>query len=144
VSDSARPLALHSVFPGVPTLNQGRLEMIAKDASHEFLVELAELFVADVEERISWLVTIVGSRDAAKIADAAHRVQSAASSLGVMRLRSLAASLEKHAEGADWSRVEAALGRVQKEFLHVKEVLAAMRRGDARPLDLTTADSPRR
>jgi HPt (histidine-containing phosphotransfer) domain-containing protein len=109
--------------------------MIAEDASHEFLVELAQLFVEDVAERIRCLVTIVGSRDTTKIADAAHRVQSAASSLGVMRLRSLAASLEKHAVGADWSRVEASLERIQNEFSHVKDVLEAMRQSS--PTKLT-------
>jgi hypothetical protein len=46
-----------------------------------------------------------------------------------MRLRSLAASLEKHAEGEDWRRVEVALERIQSEFSHVKELLEAMREG---------------
>jgi len=143
VSDSVRPAAVLSVPPTVPTINRGRLEMIAKDASHEFLIELAKLFVDDVEERIRCLVAIVRSRDTTKIADAAHGVQSAASSLGVMRLRSLAASLERHAEGADWSRVEAALERIQNEFSHVKDVLGEMRRASAQPTNVTTADPAR-
>lgn len=143
MSDSVRPAAVPSVPPAVPTLNRGRLEMIAKNASHEFLIELAQLFVEDVEERIRCLVAIVGSRDTTKIADAAHRVQSAASSLGVMRLRSLAASLEKHAEGADWSRVEAALERIQNEFSHVKDVLGEMRQSSVRSANVTTADPAR-
>jgi HPt (histidine-containing phosphotransfer) domain-containing protein len=105
--------------------------MIAKDASHEFLIELAQLFVEDVEERIRCLVSIVGLRDATKIADAAHRVQSAASSLGVLRLRSLAASLEKHAEGS--------LERIQSEFSHVKNVLGEMNKSHAGSASVTTA-----
>jgi len=44
-----------------------------------------------------------------------------------MRLRSLAASLEKHAEGEDWRRVELALERIQHEFSHVRQVLEEMR-----------------
>lgn len=140
MSDSVRPAAAGSVAPAVPTLNKRRLEMIAEDASHEFLIELAQLFVEDVEERIRCLVSIVGSRDTTRIADAAHRVQSAASSLGVMRLRSLAASLEKHAEGADWSRVEASLERIQSEFSHVKDVLGEMRQART---NVTTADPGR-
>jgi HPt (histidine-containing phosphotransfer) domain-containing protein len=115
------------MLPAVPTLNRGRLEMIARDASREFLLELAELFVKDVEERIDCLVAIVGSRDVTKTANAAHRVQSAATGLGVLRLRSLAASLEKHAEGEDWCLVEQALERVQREFSYVKGVLAGLR-----------------
>ena len=126
MSEGAAP-ANASVLPAVPTLNRGRLEMIARDASREFLIELAELFVKDVEERIECLVAIVGSRDVTKTANAAHRVQSAATSLGVLRLRSLAASLEKHAEGEDWSRVELALERVRSEFAYVKSVLAGLR-----------------
>jgi HPt (histidine-containing phosphotransfer) domain-containing protein len=101
--------------------------MIARDASREFLVELAALFVKDVEERIGFLAAIVGSRDVTGTADAAHRVQSAATSLGVLRLRSLAAMLEKHAEGEDWRRVELALERIQREFSHVKNVLEELR-----------------
>jgi len=101
--------------------------MIAREASREFLVELAELFMHDVEERIRCLVAIVRSRDVTGTADAAHGVQSAAASLGVMRLRSLAASLEKHAEGEDWRRVETSLERIQTEFSHVKHVLNEMR-----------------
>ena len=102
--DGAAPASV-SKLPAVPTLNRGRLEAIARDASREFLLELAELFVKDVEERIECLVAIVDARDGTKTAHAAHRVQSAATSLGVLRLRSLAASLEKHAEGEDWRHV---------------------------------------
>jgi HPt (histidine-containing phosphotransfer) domain-containing protein len=125
VSESAGPVSVP--VPAVPTLNRGRLEMIARDASREFLVELAALFVKDVEERIGFLAAIVGSRDVTGTADAAHRVQSAATSLGVLRLRSLAAMLEKHAEGEDWRRVELALERIQREFSHVKNVLEELR-----------------
>ena len=120
---------LLSVPPAVPTLNRNRLEAIARDASPEFLIELAQLFTKDVEERIRLLAGIVSARDVAATAYAAHGVQSAATSLGVMRLRSLAASLEKHAEGEDWRRVEVALERIQREFSHVKELLEAMREG---------------
>ncbi len=116
-----------STLPAVPTLNRGRLEMIARDASREFLIELAELFVKDVEERIECLVAIVSSRDVTRTADAAHRVQSAATGLGVLRLRSLAALLEKHAEGEDWLNVESALERIRGEFSYVKGVLAGLR-----------------
>lgn len=126
MSEGAGP-ASASTLPALPTLNRGRLEMIARDASREFLLELAELFVKDVEERIECLVAIVGSRDVTKTAHAAHRVQSAATSLGVLRLRSLAALLEQHAEGEDWRHVELALERVRNEFSYVKGVLAGLR-----------------
>ena len=112
--------------PPVPTLNPRRMEMIARDASPEFLVELAQIFTRDVEERIRCLAAIVNARDVTGTADAAHGVQSAATSLGVLRLRSLAASLEKHAEGQDWRRVELALERIQSEFSHVKELFDAL------------------
>lgn len=143
MSDSVPPAPVVSVPPAVPTLNRRRLEMIAAEASHEFLIELAQLFVEDVEERIRSLVAIVGSRDTTRVTDAAHRVQSAASSLGVMRLRSLAASLEKHAEGADWSRVEAALERIQNEFSHVKDVLGEMRTSSVAPANVTASGPAR-
>jgi HPt (histidine-containing phosphotransfer) domain-containing protein len=116
-----------SVPPAIPTLNQRRLDAIARDSSREFLVELAQLFMKDVEERIRCLASIIRSRDVTGTADAAHGVQSAAASLGVLRLRSLAATLEKHAEGEDWRRVESSLERIQSEFSHVKTVLQAMR-----------------
>lgn len=127
MSDSVAPKEPDLSIPPGPTLNQGRLESIARDASREFLIELAQLFTRDVEERIQFLTTIVRSRDVPGVASAAHRVQSAAASLGVLRLRSLAASLEKHAEGEDWRRVERALERLVTEFSHVKGVLGAMR-----------------
>ena len=120
---------LLSVPPTAPTLNRTRLEAIARDASPEFLIELAQLFTKDVEERIRLLAGIVSARDVTATAYAAHGVQSAATSLGVTRLRLLAASLEKHAEGEDWRRVEVALERIQSEFSHVKELLEAMREG---------------
>jgi HPt (histidine-containing phosphotransfer) domain-containing protein len=125
VSEGTGPASI-PIPPG-PTLNRGRLETIARDASREFLVELAALFVKDVEERIGFLAAIVGLRDVTGTADAAHRVQSAATSLGVLRLRSLAATLEQHAEGEDWRRVELALERIQSEFSHVKHVLEELR-----------------
>ena len=134
MTESTRPEAdsvppLMSVLPAVPTLNRNRLEAIARDASPEFLIELAQLFTKDVEERIQLLTSIVSARDVTATASAAHRMQSAATSLGVMRLRSLAASLEKHANGEDWRRVELALERIQNEFSVVKELLEAMRDG---------------
>lgn len=125
MSEGAGPVSVP--VPPVPTLNRGRLEMIARDASREFLIELAALFVKDVEEHIGSLAAIVGSRDTTRTAGAAHRVQSAATSLGVLRLRSLAATLEKHAESEDWQRVEQALERIQNEFRHVKNVLEGLR-----------------
>jgi HPt (histidine-containing phosphotransfer) domain-containing protein len=125
----ADPVSLLSVPPAVPTLNRNRLEAIAREASPEFLIELAQLFTKDVEERIQLLTSIVSARDVTATASAAHRMQSAATSLGVMRLRSLAASLEKHAHGEDWRRVEVALERIQNEFSLVKELLEAMRDG---------------
>ena len=130
MSHSVVPAAIPSVLsvpPAIPTLNRRRLEAIARDASREFLVELAQLFMSDVEERIRCLASIIRSRDVTGTADAAHGVQSAAASLGVLRLRSLAATLEKHAEGEDWRRVESSLERIQSEFSHVKTVLQAMR-----------------
>ena len=113
-------------IPPVSTLNPRRLEMIARDASPEFLIELAQIFTKDVEERIRCLAAIVMTRDVTGTTEAAHGVQSAASSLGVLRLRSLAASLEKHAQLQDWRRVELALARIQSEFSHVKQRLDAM------------------
>jgi HPt (histidine-containing phosphotransfer) domain-containing protein len=130
MSDSVVPSpipSLISIPPAIPTLNNRRLEAIARDASREFLVELAQLFMTDVEERIRCLASIIRARDVTGTADAAHGVQSAAASLGVLRLRSLAATLEKHAETEDWRRVESALERIQSEFSHVKTVLQAMR-----------------
>jgi HPt (histidine-containing phosphotransfer) domain-containing protein len=110
----------------VPTLSRIRLESIERDVSREFLLELVEMFVADVQKRLLSLADAVKGRETVKATDVAHALQSAASSLGVLKLRHMAARLEDHVKQSDWSASDVTLGRLLREFAHVRGVLSAL------------------
>jgi HPt (histidine-containing phosphotransfer) domain-containing protein len=112
--------------PGVPTLNQHRLDMIERDVSREFLIELVALFVSDVALRLERLSDAVKLRETAKAAAFAHALQGAAASLGVLRLRAVAQRLEELVEKDDWGASDATLARLISEFVHVRAVLSAV------------------
>jgi HPt (histidine-containing phosphotransfer) domain-containing protein len=117
------------------TLSRRRLESIERDISREFLLELVDLFVTDVQKRLHSLAAAVAGRETVKAADVAHALQSAASSLGVLKLRHMAARLEDHVKQSDWSASDATLERLLTEFNHVRGVLAALHQHVSQPPD---------
>lgn len=110
--------------PGVPMLNQHRLDAIERDVSREFLIELVALFVSDVALRLERLSDAVKLRETAKAAAFAHALQGAAASLGVLRLRAVAQRLEELVEKDDWGASDATLARLVSEFGNVRSVLS--------------------
>ena len=115
-----------SVPPNEPTLQQTRLDAIERDVSREFLIELVDLFVADVARRLDKLSDAVKLRQTAKAAAFAHALQGAAATLGVLRLRAVARRLEQVVEEDDWGAGERNLARLISEFAHVRSVLAGL------------------
>jgi HPt (histidine-containing phosphotransfer) domain-containing protein len=115
-----------SVPPNEPTLQQTRLDAIERDVSREFLIELVDLFVADVARRLEKLSDAVKLRQTAKAVAFAHALQGAAATLGVLRLRAVARRLEQVVEEDDWGSGERNLARLIAEFAHVRSVLAAL------------------
>jgi len=120
---SERALSLAPDAPPPPTLNRQRLAQIAADSSQAFVSEIAQAFVSDTEKRVAELAEIVASQDAERVADAAHFLRGAAASLGVVRLGTLAAALERYAKRGDWSKALWALERILGELSHVKNAL---------------------
>jgi HPt (histidine-containing phosphotransfer) domain-containing protein len=114
-----------SVPPG-PTLSRKRLDSIERDVSREFLLELVGLFVSDVQKRLERLAEAVKGRETRKVLDVAHALQGAAASLGVLRLRHMAARLEEHVRRADWTSSDRTFQRIVNEFAHVRGVLSAL------------------
>ncbi|HEY3500862.1 MAG TPA: Hpt domain-containing protein [Polyangiaceae bacterium] len=113
-------------IPPPDTLSPKRLESIERDISREFLLELVDLFVGDVQKRLQHLADAVNGREMVKAADVAHALQGAAASLGVLRLRHVAARLEDHVKQSDWRASDATLARLFTEFAHVRGVLGAL------------------
>jgi HPt (histidine-containing phosphotransfer) domain-containing protein len=114
-----------SVPPG-PALSRARLDSIERDVSREFLLELVGLFVSDVQMRLERLTDAVKGRETITAVDVAHALQGAAASLGVLRLRHMAARLEDHVRRSDWHSSDRTLGRLVTEFAHVRGVLGAL------------------
>lgn len=133
MSQSFRAPDTTSVAP--PTLSRRRLESIERDLSREFLLELVELFVNDVQKRLQSLADAVKDRETVKAADVAHALQSAAASLGVLKLRHMAARLEDHVKQSNWTASDATLERLLSEFNHVRGVLAALHKRVSEPPD---------
>jgi len=131
--------------PGVPTLNQHRLDTIERDVSREFLIELVGLFVSDVALRLERLSDAVKLRETAKAAAFAHALQGAAASLGVLRLRAVAQRLEELVEQDDWGASDATLARLVCEFAQVRSALSQIgeqppdSKGRAKKLDVAPA-----
>jgi HPt (histidine-containing phosphotransfer) domain-containing protein len=113
-------------IPPPDTLSPKRLESIEREVSREFLLELVDLFVGDVQKRLQSLADAVNGRETVKAADVAHALQSAAASLGVLRMRHHAARLEDHVKQSDWRASDATLARLFNEFAHVRGVFRAL------------------
>jgi HPt (histidine-containing phosphotransfer) domain-containing protein len=109
--------------PAVPTLSKLRLEAIAREVSPEFLLELVDLFVADVERKLVALSQAVSNQQWERALSLSHALHGSAASLGVQRFGALAARLERQLERSELRAARASVVRLQEEFSHVKVVL---------------------
>lgn len=120
-------------MPPVPTLNRIRLESIAREVSTEFLDELVELFVTDVEKKLEALTDAVRERRLQAALQSTHALKGSAASLGVSRLREMAARLEDHLRRNDWRAAETMHVRVLREFAYVRRVFGHAPDSDSDP-----------
>jgi HPt (histidine-containing phosphotransfer) domain-containing protein len=109
-------------LPPMPTLNRIRLDSIAKEVSSEFLDELVLLFVTDVEKKLESLTDAVRERRTQAALLSTHALKGSAASLGVWRLREMAARLEEHLRRNDWRAAETMHVKVLREFAYVRRV----------------------
>jgi HPt (histidine-containing phosphotransfer) domain-containing protein len=122
-----------ATLPPVPTLNRLRLESIAREVSTEFLDELVALFVTDVAKKLDALSDAVRERRLQPALQSTHALKGSAASLGVSRLRELAARLEEHLRRDDWRAVETMHVRVLREFAYVRRVFGHAPEHDSDP-----------
>jgi HPt (histidine-containing phosphotransfer) domain-containing protein len=115
------PSPLPTLPPG-PTLNRIRLDSIAREVSSEFLDELVLLFVKDVAQKLDALTDAVRDRRMHAALQSTHALKGSAASLGVSRLRAMAARLEEHLRRNDWRAADTMHVRVLREFAYVRRV----------------------
>lgn len=128
-----RPPAALPTLPPVPTLNRLRLESIAREVSDEFLDELVVLFVTDVAKKLEALTDAVRERRLQSALQSTHALKGSAASLGVSRLREMAARLEEHLRRNDWQAAETMHVRVLREFAYVRRVFGHAPEHDSDP-----------
>ena len=87
------------------------------------LRELIDLFLKDVQPRLSSMAEAAASGDLTKLAAGAHSLKGSASNLGARRLSALCATLEKQAKAGDALKVGPTLADVTAEFSKVRELL---------------------
>jgi HPt (histidine-containing phosphotransfer) domain-containing protein len=120
-------------LPPVPTLSRIRLESIAREVSAEFLDELVLLFVTDVAKKLEALTDAVRERRMQAALNSTHALKGAAASLGVLRLREMAARLEEHLRRDDWRAAETMHVRLLREFAYVRRVFGHAPEHDSDP-----------
>jgi HPt (histidine-containing phosphotransfer) domain-containing protein len=120
-------------LPPVPTLSRIRLDSIAREVSAEFLDELVLLFVTDVAKKLDALTDAVRERRLEPALQSTHALKGAAASLGVLRLREMAARLEEHLRRNDWRAAETMHVRVLREFAYVRRVFGHAPEHDSDP-----------
>jgi HPt (histidine-containing phosphotransfer) domain-containing protein len=120
-------------LPPVPTLNRIRLDSIAREVSSEFLDELVLLFVTDVAKKLESLTDAVRERQMQAALLSTHALKGSAASLGVWRLREMAARLEEHLRRNDWRAADTMHVRVLREFAYVRRVFGHAPEPDSDP-----------
>jgi two-component system, sensor histidine kinase and response regulator len=98
----------------------GRLERLGVAAGEDLVGQLATLFLADAETRISGLRQALADDDAAAVVRCAHTLRGSSANLGATELARLCATLSTHDAAADrmgrsalFDGIEAELGRVR-------------------------------
>lgn len=114
-----------------PVLDSGTLEQLLAldDGGLGLFLEMFDLFKEDTPTRIRALAPLAESGALEDLADAAHAIKGAASTMGAMRLRAAAAAIEGscRTETVEVGALPGMVRRVEDEFQGAVEAMEAFR-----------------
>ena len=103
-----------------------RLERLGETTGEDLMSQLAELFLADADVRVSALRDAVHARDAVSVSEAAHTLAGAGANLGATDLARVSSALATRAATGDLTGVEALVGTLEIELERVRQALGSL------------------
>ncbi len=125
---SASALAPATPAPALDPAALRNLRSLREQTRPDPLVELIDLFLQDVPQRVGWLEEAVGKNDALALESAAHGLKGSASNLGAYPLASLCDELVRLAREQSWAEAGAVLPQLRTESDRVRLALIAERK----------------
>ena len=118
----------------LPSLDFERLQGLTEDAgSNQLIVELTEVFLSDVSERVTILLAAEANGFLKTLEREAHRIRGAAGNFGALKLAKIAEEVEACARN-DKPYTQALSEQLADEFQNVKRLLFAAMLSHHQPL----------
>nr|WP_320132825.1 Hpt domain-containing protein [uncultured Holophaga sp.] len=114
-----------------PILDSNTLEQLLTldDGNLGLFLEMLELFKEDTPSRIEVLSPLLDAANAQELADVAHAIKGAASTMGAVRLRAAAAAIEASARTENLNGSTASMvQRLKDEYALAIEAMEAFRK----------------
>jgi CheY-like chemotaxis protein/HPt (histidine-containing phosphotransfer) domain-containing protein len=102
-----------------------QLKSIQRSGGPDIVAELLSVFSKDVPARFSSIRGSLTGNDADALEKAAHRLKGSSSQLGLVRVASLSASLERKGKEGNLDGAEALMDELEKEYRHVETLIAS-------------------
>jgi len=117
--------------PDPPVLDPNTLEQLLAldDGELGLFLEMFQLFQEDTPERISAMAPLLAEGNLGELADVAHAVKGAASTMGAMKLRTAAAAVEAAGrKGEALPGLSAMVERIRVEYALAVQAMEDFRR----------------
>ena len=102
-----------------------QLKSIQRSGGPDIVAELLSVFAKDIPARFSSIRGSLTGNDADALEKAAHRLKGSSSQLGLVRVASLSASLERKGKEGNLDGAEALMDDLEKEYRHVETLIAS-------------------
>ena len=102
-----------------------QLNSIQRSGGPDIVEELLSVFVQDAPSRFSSIRGPLTDNDSGALEKAAHRLKGSSSQLGLVRVASLSASLERKGKEGNLDGAEALMDDLEKEYQHVEKLIAS-------------------
>lgn len=104
------------------------LRSLTSGATHNFLLELIDLFLEDSPDKIARMRNALARTDGGALARAAHALKSSSANLGARRMHALCEIIEERSSQNSWRAATALLATLEEEFARVRRALEAEKR----------------
>jgi len=118
-----------------PAIDMRAISQLAEDdqLGQQFVVELIDVFLGDLSERVRAISSQVRSNDCAGIKMTAHAIRGSCSHFGAVRLMELSGEIEKKVKSGQTAGLQIAIDSMVVETKRVRAALEAFRAGNGQP-----------
>ena len=125
--DALTPAADASGALGSAALDDAALESLRQLGGDDFLAEVIDTFLADVEMLLATLRRALDEGDAAEVRRMAHTLKSNGATLGAMEFAELCRALEQQAKDGRLQDAPVLVARIEEERRWLEQVLGTVR-----------------